>query len=61
MALRYALRDFRVAAMVPRNAIANQLKVDAMQLAGIEHRASSDTAKKYRAAVIKLSETGFGR
>lgn len=55
------LRNLRTAAMIPRKAIASNLGIDGMQLAGIEHRSNSDTAKKYREAVIKLYESCFGR
>lgn len=58
MGLGEALRDLRIAAMVPRNAIAQRLGLDAMKLAGIEHRANSEIARRYRAAVVQLSETG---
>lgn len=56
-----SLRDLRIAAMVPRNAIAQRLGMDSMQVAGVEHRATADIAKKYREAVIFLSENYYKR
>lgn len=56
-----AMRDLRVVAMVPRNAIAQQLRVDSMQIIGLEHRACSDQGKKYRDAVQYLLRAGYGR
>lgn len=61
MALGDALRDLRIASMIPRNAIAQQLGIDAMKLAGIERRSNSETANKYRAAVMLLSATYLAR
>lgn len=56
-----SLRDLRIAGMVPRNAIAQKLGVDSMLVSALERRCSSDNAKKYRAAVIALSENEFAR
>lgn len=47
--------ELREAYGVPRNAVANQLGMDSMQVAELERQCSSEMAKKYRAAVQKLA------